>query len=163
MNAASNLVYAGFWRRLLATIIDSILLAVIITPVLMAIYGDYYWYGDYWFFAGTLDFWLGWVLPGVTIILFWIYKSATPGKMLLSVKLCDARTGGKPSPGQCIGRYFAYILSALLLCLGFIWIAFDNRKQGWHDKLAGTVVVHKVSLPATDFEPAPSTSPADSS
>jgi len=46
-----------------------------------------------------------------------------------------------PSLGQAIGRYLAYFVSALVLGLGFIWIAFDTRKQGWHDKLAGTVVV----------------------
>lgn len=45
--------------------------------------------------------------------------------------------------GQLIGRYFAYFLSALALCLGFAWIGWNRRKQGWHDKLAGTVVVSR--------------------
>jgi len=40
-----------------------------------------------------------------------------------------------------IGRYFAYFISTIPLCLGFLWITFDRKKQGWHDKLAGTVVV----------------------
>jgi uncharacterized RDD family membrane protein YckC len=43
--------------------------------------------------------------------------------------------------GQSVGRYFAYLVSIIPLCLGFAWIAFDARKQGWHDKLAGSVVV----------------------
>ena len=55
----------------------------------------------------------------------------------------DAKTGGKPSTGQFIGRYLCYYLSSLLLGLGFIWVAFDSRKQGWHDKLAGTLVVRR--------------------
>ena len=51
-----------------------------------------------------------------------------------------AATGGPLSVGQSIGRYFGYYVSTIPLLLGLIWVAFDSRKQGWHDKLAGTVV-----------------------
>ena len=51
--------------------------------------------------------------------------------------------GAKPSTGQLIGRYFGYYVSTIPLFLGFVWVAFDPRKQGWHDKLAGTVVVRE--------------------
>ncbi len=61
--------------------------------------------------------------------------------MLISAKIVDARTYGPPSAGQLVGRYFAYIPAMLFLMLGIIWVAFDKRKQGWHDKLAGTVVI----------------------
>jgi uncharacterized RDD family membrane protein YckC len=61
--------------------------------------------------------------------------------MLISAKIADAETFATPSTGKLIGRYFAYIVSCIFM-LGFIWIAFDKRKQGWHDKLAGTVVIH---------------------
>jgi uncharacterized RDD family membrane protein YckC len=44
-----------------------------------------------------------------------------------------------------VGRYFAYFLSTIPLGLGLIWVAFDKRKQGWHDKLAGTVVIKKAN------------------
>ena len=74
-------------------------------------------------------------------IWFWLRYLGNPGKMALKLKIVDATTGEKPSPGQAVGRYFAYILATIPLCLGFIWIAFDKRKQGWHDKLAGTVVI----------------------
>lgn len=77
----------------------------------------------------------------VAIIAFWLMKQATPGKFAISAKIVDAKTGGEPSIGQCIIRYLAYFLSTIPLCLGFIWVAFDSRKQGWHDKIAGTVVV----------------------
>jgi uncharacterized RDD family membrane protein YckC len=63
--------------------------------------------------------------------------------MILSLEIVDAKTGGKPSTGQFIGRYFAYFVSTVPLCIGFLWVAFDRRKQSWHDKLAGTVVVRK--------------------
>jgi len=63
--------------------------------------------------------------------------------MAISAKIVDAKTGEQPSTAQFIGRYFAYFISVLPLCLGMVWVAFDMRKQGWHDKLAGTVVVRK--------------------
>jgi uncharacterized RDD family membrane protein YckC len=55
----------------------------------------------------------------------------------------DAKTLGKPSTGQLIGRYLAYYVSTLPLCLGFLWVAFDKRKQGWHDRIAGTLVIKR--------------------
>ena len=83
------------------------------------------------------------LLGAAAIILFWVYRSTTPGKMIVSAIIVDAETLRRPSSGQLIGRYFGYYLSMLGLGLGFVWIAFDERKQGWHDKLAGTVVVRK--------------------
>ena len=82
-------------------------------------------------------------LPAVVVMVFWAFRQATPGKMLLSLRIVDAATGGALSVGQCVGRYFAYVVSTLPLGLGFVWVAFDKRKQGWHDKLAGTVVVKR--------------------
>ena len=90
---------------------------------------------------GPADLLLNWVLPAVAVVLFWVYRQATPGKIAIGARIVDARTGGRPSTGQLIGRYFAYYVSMLPLMLGFIWVAFDARKQGWHDKLANTVVV----------------------
>ena len=80
---------------------------------------------------------------------FWIKFQATPGKMLIASKIVDARTGNPPTKGQYVGRYLAYFISLLPLGLGFFWVAFDKRKQGWHDKLAGTVVIRnkKQNLP----------------
>ncbi|HET9865375.1 MAG TPA: RDD family protein, partial [Steroidobacteraceae bacterium] len=92
-------------------------------------------------FAGTADVLLNYVLPAIAIILFWIARAATPGKMALSMKIVDADTLGPMSKGQAIGRYLSYYLSMFGLMLGFLWVAFDPRKQGWHDKLAGTVVI----------------------
>jgi uncharacterized RDD family membrane protein YckC len=74
-------------------------------------------------------------------IVFWTIKSATPGKMLFSAYIVDAKTLGKASPTQNITRYFGYYVSMIPLFLGFFWIAFDKRKQGWHDKFAGTLVI----------------------
>lgn len=134
--------YAGFWVRLGATIIDSLLLVAVTIPLLLSIYGRAYFDPERTgFIAGLADFLISWVLPAIAVILFWMLKQATPGKMVLSLRVVDAATGNKPSTGQYIGRYFAYFVSTIPLCLGFVWVAFDKRKQGWHDKLAGTVVV----------------------
>ncbi len=142
MNDNENLIYAGFWIRVWASVIDTVLTGFIIFPFLIAIYGPEY-FDSLDMFQGPADFFISYILPAAAVIVFWIFKSATPGKMAISARIVDARTGLKPSAGQCIGRYFAYFLSMLPMGLGFLWVAFDSRKQGWHDKLAGTVVVRK--------------------
>ena len=134
--------YVGFWARVGAAIIDTILVLIICAPLVTYIYGPDYWLGqDGMYLAGPADFLINWLLPAVAVVLFWIYRQATPGRMLIAAKIVDAKSGGKPSTGQLIGRYLAYYLSTIPLLLGFIWVAFDARKQGWHDKLAGTLVV----------------------
>lgn len=133
-------VYAGFWIRVGASIIDSILILVIIIPLLMAVYGTEYLESEA-MFHGFWDVFFNYVAPAVAIIVFWYYKSATPGKMALRLTIVDADTGSKPTLGQCVGRYLGYFVSTIPLCLGLIWVAFDKKKQGWHDKLAGTVVI----------------------
>ena len=135
--------YVGFWARVLATLIDSVLIMAITLPPLLGIYGLAYLESGKTF-EGPADILISNILPMVAIILFWAKKQATPGKMAISAKIVNAKTGGKPSKKQCVGRYFAYILSAIPLGLGFLWVAIDPKKQAWHDKLAGTVVV-KVS------------------
>ena len=136
----NQLEYVGFWARVGATFIDVVLLMVIEFPLLFAFYGSACFTADN-SVQGPVDFMLDFVFPAVATILFWFWKQATPGKMALSAKIVDAETGKEPSIAQYIGRYFAYIISAIPFCLGFIWVAFDSKKQGWHDKLAGTVVV----------------------
>ncbi len=136
----SDFEYAGFWVRVGATLIDIFLQILITMPPLVAIYGESYLEKNS-FSAGIWDFFINYVVLPIIVITFWIYYQATPGKMAVGAKIVDARTGGKPSNSQLIGRYFAYFVSILPLMLGIFWIAFDKRKQGWHDKLAGTVVI----------------------
>ena len=134
--------YVGFWKRFVAFLIDSFILLVVTVPLLIAIYGmDYANRAQGDAFAGPWDAVIQLVLPALAVILFWRYRGATPGKMAISSKIVDARTGAAPSTGALVVRYFAYIVSTLPLMLGFLWIAFDRRKQGFHDKIAGTVVV----------------------
>ncbi len=134
--------YAGFWIRTGAAIIDSILIIIIVAPILTAIYGTDYWFNES-MNQGVWDIIFNYVLPAIAVIFFWVYKSATPGKMATRLIIVDAKTGDKPSTGQFIIRYIGYYISMIPLFLGIIWIGFDKRKQGWHDKLAGTLVIKK--------------------
>lgn len=135
-------VYAGFWLRVGAALLDTVLWLIVAGPILWGIYGPELFAEDT-FVAGSWDFLLSWVFPAIATIVFWIYRSATPGKMAIGARVVDARTGGHPSTGQLVGRYFGYYVSAIPLLLGLLWVAWDPRKQGWHDKLAGTVVVRR--------------------
>lgn len=139
--------YAGFWIRTGASIIDTIILLIITIPLLLMIYGEDYWVNEA-FIMGPWDLIINYLFPFVAVIVFWVYKSATPGKMATNLTIVDANTGGKPSPGQFVVRYFGYIVSIIPLFLGLIWVGIDKRKQGWHDKIAGTVVLRsKLSEP----------------
>lgn len=143
--------YAGFWIRTGAALIDTILILIITLPILTAIYGPDYWSGES-IFLGFWDALLNYILPAIAVIVFWVYKSATPGKMATKLTIVDAKTGGKPSTGQFIGRYLGYYISMIPLFLGIIWVGIDKRKQGWHDKLAGTVVIRSNKTEPVKFE-----------
>ena len=133
--------YVGFWMRLLAFFVDSLILTVVIALILIGIFGRNYLQLSVQGKTLWADILFQVVLPAVAAILFWRYRGATPGKMLISARIVDAKAYGPPSTGKLIGRYFAYLVSIVPLFLGFLWIAFDKRKQGWHDKLARTVVI----------------------
>lgn len=143
--------YAGFWVRVGASLVDTLLVLLIIGPLLTLIYGQEYWQGE----SSIYGFWdvlFNYILPAIVIIVFWLYKSATPGKMVFKLTIVDAKTGNKPSAGQLIGRYLAYYISAIPLLLGLFWVGIDQKKQGWHDKLAGTVVIRKTASQSVQFE-----------
>ncbi|MBA3582493.1 MAG: RDD family protein [Gammaproteobacteria bacterium] len=127
--------YAGFWIRALASLIDTFIFVIILSIVGMSIERPAVMFSSY-----DLMLNLGFV---VLVLIFWELKQATPGKMVLGLKIVDAKTLGKPSTAQNVGRYFSYLLSTVVLFLGFFWVGWDTRKQGWHDKLAGTLVIHK--------------------
>ena len=142
MQDANELEYVGFWARFLASIIDSILIAIMLVPFGRFVYdGHEMMYGYGVWMSAYNNFWTSTVLPAVVIIAFWVAKSATPGKMMIGARIVDAKTGNPPSLSQHIIRYLGYYISMIPAFLGFIWVAFDAKKQGWHDKLAGTVVV----------------------
>lgn len=135
-----RLEYVGFWPRVGAALIDTLLLLLICLPLVTWIYGVRYW-TDGTVIAGPADLLINWVFPAIATVLFWTYRQATPGKIAIGARIVDARTGAPPSTRQLIVRYLGYYVSIMPLMLGILWVAFDPRKQGWHDKIAGTVVV----------------------
>ena len=124
----STMEYAVFWRRFVAYIVDVIILGIV-SGILLAIFGQY----------STMSYSTN-VIGIVYIIGFWTWRGQTPGKMALGVKI--VQTDGSPIGFErSILRYIGYFVSAIILCIGFFMIAWDSKKQGLHDKIAGTYVV----------------------
>jgi len=136
--------YAGFWVRALASLIDTFIIIAASTPPLLYLYGfEKMAAPDAPLFLGVADFLISVVLPAAAVIWFWRRFQATPGKMLLRTSIVDANTGEQASLKQLVIRYLGYFPAMLPLFAGIFWVAFDPRKQGWHDKLAGTVVIQR--------------------
>ena len=129
--------YAGFWIRLLAMIIDGIILGIISKilfgdTVVQTTNGSI-----------TMQFNNAYTLvPLIYTLACWMLFSATPGKYLLGLRIVDEE-GNKLSPAKAIIRYLGYIVSSIILCIGYLMIGFSSKKQGLHDLIAKTYVVHK--------------------
>lgn len=119
----------GFGTRLLASLLDAMLFLALLLPLTILI-------------PPYLSVSLLCLLPLLTLYC-WTCLGGTPGKLLMGCEMVDARSGQHLSLRQALLRYMAYGLSLLPLGLGFFWIAFDPRKQGLHDRLAGTLVVRE--------------------
>ena len=134
-----DLQYVGFWARFWAMMVDTLVLMMVIYPIFYLIYGDAFLHkATDLTLANNL---VNYVMPFFAILVFWHYKSATPGKMIIKASIVDATTYGKPSTKQFIIRNFGYIVSLIPLGLGYFWAGWDDRKQTWHDKMAHTLVV----------------------
>jgi uncharacterized RDD family membrane protein YckC len=140
MDFSGELEYVGFWARAGAALIDTVLFLAIPAPLLFLLYGRDF-LGLESQYSGTIDLVVAVVLPALVMLAFWTARQATPGKMLISAVIIDERTAQPPTISQHIGRFFAFFLVVIPFGIGALWIAFDRKKQGWHDKLAGTVVV----------------------
>ncbi len=139
--------YAGFWRRLGAAAIDGIVFGIPLAFALYALHtfgffsGELSEAGELVLAPATLAALFENLTPAVITIALWALLGATPGKFLLECRVVSARTRKRPGWLQSTVRYVCYFVSLLPLGLGFLWIAWDKRKQGWHDKMAGTLVV----------------------
>lgn len=137
-DSTAGVRYAGFWIRVWATLIDSVLLLFVTFPPLLFLP----WLQEgYPWMARILSFFFNWVLPFIIIMLFWKYKGATPGKMLFSIRIVDARDLSHPSLWRFVGRYFGYFLSLIPLGLGYLWVGWSPKKQGFHDLAEQTAVI----------------------
>ncbi len=144
------LEFAGFWRRFAAFMIDAAILYVV-TSVFIPFRNLGYlrlWNPDIF---SDISGWL--ILPQIILcnllalviiigyfVILWVWRGQTLGNMIMNIKVIRP-DGTNLTFGIAFLRYLGYIVSAIPLFLGFIWIAFDKQKQGFHDKIAGTFVV----------------------
>jgi uncharacterized RDD family membrane protein YckC len=133
------LEYAGFWIRLGATTIDFIILLLILYLISQAVLKAASPDVPEWFFIPIFSC-IFWILNIIYFVGFWAWRGQTPGKILTGIKII--RTDSSPVNWQyALLRYLGCIAATVIFFMGFIWIAFDSRKQGLHDKIADTYVV----------------------
>jgi uncharacterized RDD family membrane protein YckC len=138
--STGNYRYAGFWVRVLASLIDAVILALI----------GYVFFGNSVTNVSTVDglvvnvSFLDWkaLIPFIYTVGFWGLLSATPGKWLMKIKIVN-HNGGKISWLKAVARYFSYIVSAITLGIGFLMVAFGAKKEALHDKIVKTYVVYR--------------------
>ncbi len=146
-------MYGGFWRRFFAFMLDNLIIYLLSLTVFFigmialgasAVFPNL---GSGWGRMLTAAFRVALLFNILCLFMCMIYFTyfigicgKTPGKMFFGLKVIR-ENGELPGFGTAFLRWIGYFLSSLPLNLGFIWIALDNRKQGFHDKLAGTLVV----------------------
>jgi len=146
-SAAGGVVYGGFWRRLVAILLDFIILTIVMFPIQMMV-GAFVRTslarptpGMVMSSLGIL--WLISLAVNLTYFTFFVsQKGATPGKMVMGMRVVTA-TGGRVSVGRAVGRYFAQLLSGFILCIGYIMAAFDFQKRALHDYICSTRVIRQ--------------------
>jgi len=164
----NNFRYAGFWMRVMAFILDHLILgfikAILIFPFSVALsFGsmfsrennDFY-FASYTFIETGSEAAAVFAFLYTLVIMFilntiveWLYyaffesskKMATPGKFILGLKVTDF-SGSRISFGKATGRYFSKFLSSMILGIGYIMAAFTERKQTLHDILANCFVIY---------------------
>jgi uncharacterized RDD family membrane protein YckC len=169
---APGIEYAGFWIRTAAYLIDALpflvvfvvffvgpmmtatfeaMLDVPLPPPGVSIYSPEY-QAYQLLVAERMNEVMGGLYPGLALLQvfpivyfvgFWTWLGRTPGMMLFGLRVAREADGTKPGLGRSFLRYVGYWIAWITLFIGFIWVAFDNRKQGWHDKIAGTLVVRQ--------------------
>ena len=141
-----EVVHAGFWKRVAAYLIDYVILFAVsmlvsVLTAMGALAGGSSSSAEIagQIIGGLIGFFIGLAYYG------WFHAStggATPGKMAIGIKVVRS-SGERISLARSIGRYFATILSGLILAIGYLMAAFTERKQALHDMLCDTVVVDK--------------------
>ena len=132
--------YAGFWVRVWASVVDSLISLLVVVPVI-ALAG-----------RGWADAYNDAAAAGIVFVanclVGWLYFAlfesrgwqATPGKRLLGLRVTDL-AGNRISFGRASGRYFSKLLSFLIFYIGFIMVGLTDKKQGLHDKMVDTLVL----------------------
>ena len=149
---APLVTYGGFWIRFVAIFIDGLIVAIpiiivgvilgIATGITIGVSGNN---TDQAVSAATNPLvafirLIAFLLTAAYFIYFW-GTGSTLGMRLFHLRVADATTGAPIGYGRATIRYLGYLVSVFVCYIGLIWAAFDGRKQGWHDKMANTVVL----------------------
>ena len=151
---APQATYAGFWIRFVARFIDGLILGIPLTVILFIFLGIAGAIGSNTSDqnaqnaaagiagGGFLLFYLV-AIVGIAVyqIYFWGTSGSTIGMRLFHLKVVDANTGAPIGIGRSVVRWLMTIVNSWACYIGWIWVAFDARKQGWHDKVANSVVL----------------------
>jgi uncharacterized RDD family membrane protein YckC len=140
--------YAGFVSRACAFLVDLVLIAVALSltgtmlSAIVGLLGLGEFYSD---LVGIITF-LGATINGLVVVigyllLFWLLTGQTPGMLIFGLRVVS-KDGSRVTFWRALGRVIGYVLSIALFFIGFLWILWDDRRQGWHDKLGGTFVVY---------------------
>jgi uncharacterized RDD family membrane protein YckC len=126
---------AGFGPRLVAALIDGLLLAVV-GGVVRAIFG----------------FTLGALIQLILGLGYYVYLEGSPsgqtlGKRAMSIRVIDAGSAGPIGPARALVRYIGRLISAIPCFLGYLWMLWDKDSQTWHDKMATSLVVPTSEYP----------------
>ena len=129
---------ASFGRRLVAAIIDGILLGVV---------GAIFY---------AISRTLGYVVQLLLTIAYLTYLEGSPsgqtvGKKAMGIRVIDFRTGGSIGYGRAFIRWIGRYVSAIACLLGYFWMLWDKEKQTWHDKFANDVVVPESAYPVQSW------------
>ena len=139
MSKLATKKYAGFGIRFLACLIDMVILGavlgmlrrVLFFPPFGRPYGQYLW-GNFNLLASALY-----------SILLWVnWNGQTIGKKAMKIKVVGKERKALDYKTAII-RFIGYLVSGVVFCLGYFWVIWDDEKQGWHDKIAGTYVVEE--------------------
>ncbi|MBI2496544.1 MAG: RDD family protein [Opitutae bacterium] len=123
--SAATLPRAGFWRRFIASVLDAVIVGMAFGMI------HSIWHG----FGGIFPFWFA-----VYCVILWAAKGTTVGGIICGLKV--VRLDDRPVDwGVSIVRALGGFLSLAVAGLGFIWVVFDDDRQSWHDKIAGTTIV----------------------
>lgn len=132
--------YASLGRRLMASIIDLLLLALICIPLLLIVYGPTVLISPF-LAEGIASFLIVCVLPFTIVMIFWLVYGATPGKLLLKLQIINIETGDPPTFSSYLIRLTAYGLIIVTFGLSMLLMQFRAKRQASHDLLSQTAVI----------------------
>jgi uncharacterized RDD family membrane protein YckC len=125
-------VFGGFWIRFVAYYIDAALVEIIVILLVLAFFPS---------IAGILV--ISMIVAPAYFIGFWATIGQTIGMMPFGLRVVRNSDGGRLGFGRAVLRLAGLAISCVPLYLGLIWVAFDSRKRGWHDLIAGSAVIRR--------------------